>query len=72
MFIELNQVDKRYYKSDPEYGSYKYARTRLIIGRLDSYDKVDRYEVSGSACIRNTTIEHVFEPGDYVMTIQIL
>jgi len=69
MFVEVNQADKRYYKSDPIFKSFKYGRIRLLIGRLDSSDKIFRYETHGTNSFRNTTAEHTFEKGEYLITV---
>ena len=70
MFVEVNQADKRYYKSDPVFKSWKYARVRMLIARLDGDDKICKYETSGSGASRNTTAEHYFhKKGEYLITV---
>ena len=60
MFIEVNQADKRYYKSHKAYKTFEYARARVVVGKLDGNDNVESYETCGTSCRRNTTLEHEF------------
>ncbi len=70
MFVEVNQADKRFYKSDKIFKKFKYGRSRILIGRLDQNDKICRYETSGSGGnSRNGTTEHTFEKGEYLITV---
>lgn len=69
MFIEVNNKDKRYYKSESFFKTFEYARVKVMVGRLNNNDELVRYEACGSTIRRNTTVEHTFEPGEYLITV---
>ena len=74
MFVEVNLKDKRFYKSKyvaKELKNWKYAKSRVLIGRLNNSDEIYRYETCGTHSQRNTTIEHTFEPGEYLILVQL-
>ncbi len=72
IFVEVNQADGRYYKSDFSPFSHTYGRTRVLIAMLSKDDEPLKYITCGTSYNRrNTTIEHTFAPGDYLITVQI-
>ena len=48
MFIEVNQADKRAYKSNKAFKSFEYGRVRMLVGRLKG-DEICGYEVNATS-----------------------
>jgi len=51
IFVEVNLKDKRFYKSKyvaKELKNWKYAKSRVLIGRLNNSDEIYRYETCGT------------------------
>ncbi len=72
IYLGINQKDKRHFKNSPHEKNYKYSRTRVLVGFLeDNDDEVDDFICAGTAVDRNTFAEAVFEPGKYLISVQI-
>ena len=60
IYISVNQRDERRYRKNPIEKEFKQSRVRMMVGRLDKDDEVDRYITSGTGYRRNTVCEAVF------------
>jgi len=60
IYITVHQTDDRMYKHTKHEKTFEQSRVRMMVGRLDKDDEVDRYITSGTGYRRNTVCEAVF------------
>ena len=54
-------------------GKYDYSRVRMLCGRVNGEDEeISEFSCGGSSCDRNTFAEAIFQPGEYLVLIQVI